>query len=131
MIYLTLYKDQVAQEIENHMNRSSCGLIWDTVLPFAWKDCGNAWKPVRIVGIRIKIWTGYLQHRSHLNQVSGLVSIPLQKLLQEQLNKYHFYNSASLLLRPWNLQKYYKLNFQKLTQTYFHISRYRWQWHFT
>ena len=27
MIYFTLYKDQMAQEFENHMNRSSHGLI--------------------------------------------------------------------------------------------------------
>jgi hypothetical protein len=28
---------------------------------------------------------------------------PLQILVKEQLNKCHFFNSASLLLRPWNL----------------------------
>jgi len=67
MIYFTLYKDQMAQEFENHMNRSSHGLIWDNVRPFAWKDCGNAWKLVRIISIRIEIRTGYLQHRSRSN----------------------------------------------------------------
>jgi hypothetical protein len=52
-----IVKCWMTERTEEDMEGSVCGVIWDTILAFAWKDLWNPQNPVRIVGLWAKIWT--------------------------------------------------------------------------